>query len=106
MGASFRSIGEIRELAGCDKLTISPALLDELKASHDEVLLKLDAKAAKGLDIPEVHASEEVFRYELNRSKMATDLLSAGIRKFEDDGVELKNIITKAILSVENEIKP
>lgn len=93
MGASFRSTGEVKELCGCDRLTISPALLEELKNSHNEVPLKLEASKAEELDISEIKATEEEFRYEMNKSKMATDLLSQGIRSFEKDGNELKDII-------------
>lgn len=97
MGASFRNIAEIIELAGCDKLTISPKLLEELEASQQLVPLKLDAKKAEELDIQEITINEGTFRYEMNKSKMATDLLSAGIRKFEEDGDKLKNMIRAAI---------
>jgi len=90
MGASFRSAGEIKEICGCDRLTISPALLDDLQAKQGEVPLKLDQKVASTLHIKDIIATEEVFRYEMNKSKMATDLLSAGIRTFEDAGKELK----------------
>lgn len=97
MGASFRNIAEIIELAGCDKLTISPKLLEELEASQQLVPLKLDAKKAEELDIQEITINEGTFRYEMNKSKMATDLLSAGIRKFEEDGDKLKTMIRAAI---------
>jgi transaldolase len=97
MGASFRSTGEIKELCGCDRLTISPALLEELRVSGGEVAVKLSAEKVKDLNIAHVDASEESFRYEMNKSKMATDLLSQGIRSFEKDGNELKDIIRKKI---------
>lgn len=97
MGASFRSTGEIKELCGCDRLTISPKLLEELKNSNEEVPVKLNAEKAKTLDIEEIAVDEAFFRYEMNNSKMATDLLSAGIRSFEKDGDTLKEMIRKRI---------
>jgi transaldolase len=84
MGASFRNIGEIIELAGCDYLTISPALLEELYNSEVPVPKKLDAEAAKTLDIPkESYVDDEPkFRFALNEDAMATEKLSQGIRGF------------------------
>jgi transaldolase len=86
MGASFRSTGEIKELCGCDRLTISPTLLEELRVTNGEVPVKLSEENARTLDIKVIDASEESFRYEMNKSKLATDLLSQGIRSFEKDG--------------------
>lgn len=86
MGASFRNVDEIKQLAGCDKLTISPALLEKLHEGTGDVPLRLDREKAATLDIEEIGTSEEEFRYAMNNSKMATDLLSAGIRSFEDAG--------------------
>ena len=97
MGASFRNTGEIKELSGCDRLTISPKLLEDLENDKNEVPVKLDAKKAEEMDITEVFINEASFRYEMNKSKMATDLLSAGIRKFEEDGDKLKGMIKEAI---------
>ena len=97
MGASFRNTAEIKELCGCDRLTISPKLMEELDNAQGEVPVKLDAAKAQELDIQEVHIDEASFRYEMNKSAMATDLLSAGIRKFEEDGDKLKTIIREAI---------
>ena len=97
MGASFRSVDQIKQLCGCDRLTISPALLEKLHESQGDVPLRLDREKAASLDIEEIGASEEEFRYTMNNSKMATDLLSAGIRSFEDAGNELKALIRKAI---------
>ncbi len=83
-GASFRNAGEIRALAGCDKLTISPKLLDELKASTEPFDRKLsfsgevDPSKARVLD-------EKTFRWELNEDAMATEKLSEGVRKFGED---------------------
>lgn len=97
MGASFRNTGEIKELCGCDKLTISPKLLEELSEGTKEVPLKLDATKCAEMNIDQLFINETVFRYELNKNKMSTDLLSAGIRKFEEDGEKLKTYIRKAL---------
>ncbi|KJE92624.1 transaldolase [Capsaspora owczarzaki ATCC 30864] len=94
MGASFRNIGEITELAGCDFLTISPNLLDELRnASADIITRKLDVDVAQNLDIPKVSLDEKSFRWLHNEDAMATDKLAEGIRKFAADGLELEKLI-------------
>lgn len=94
MGASFRNVSEITELAGCDLLTIGPSLLDELAKMHDAVPCKLDPAAAAALQIPKVAMDEAAFRWALNEDAMATDKLSEGIRKFAADQVELEKIVT------------
>jgi transaldolase len=94
MGASFRSKGEIVALAGCDRLTISPQLLDELKACNDKVPRILDpASAATAYDGPRLHLSEKDFRLLLNADPMATDKLAEGIRGFAADIEKLEKII-------------
>ncbi|KAJ6257580.1 Transaldolase [Drechslerella dactyloides] len=100
MGASFRNTGEIFELAGCDYLTISPSLLEELYNSEDPMPLKLDAAGASALDIKKESYidNEAEFRYAFNQDQMATEKLSDGIRKFAADAVTLKEIL-KAKLS-------
>lgn len=96
MGASFRNIGQIRALAGCDLLTISPDLLAELTASTDPLERQLDPKAAKQ-HAPEAMASNEVsFRTEMNQDAMATEKLAEGIRAFAADAVKLDEIIAQA----------
>ena len=90
MGASFRNSEEILELAGCDYLTISPALLGELAASEGDVPRKLDPEAAMGMDIPKVSFEETSFRWELNEDAMATEKLSEGIRLFAADTRKLE----------------
>lgn len=97
MGASFRNVGEIKELAGVDFLTISPKLLEELNNSTDEIIQKLDAKKSASLDIEKVTFDEPSFRFALNEDAMATDKLSDGIRKFAADGIKLENLIREAI---------
>ncbi|XP_066999117.1 transaldolase [Anabrus simplex] len=93
MGASFRNVGEIRALAGCDLLTISPKLLQELDASMDEVHPALTEKSAKKCDLEKVSLNEADFRWQLNEDQMATDKLSEGIRKFAEDARKLEKML-------------
>lgn len=93
MGASFRNIGEILELAGCDLLTISPALLEDIKGMTDPVPRKLDPAAAKEADISEITITEKSFRWLLNEDAMATEKLSQGIRVFGQDMVKVREIV-------------
>ena len=97
MGASFRNKGEITELAGCDLLTISPALLSELAASTDPLTRKLDAAAAKSLPLDKVTLNEKSFRLQLNDDAMATEKTAEGIRKFSADIVKLEQLIAAKI---------
>ena len=97
MGASFRNKGEILELAGCDRLTISPQLLDELSNSNDIVEKKLDSDSSKHLDLHKVHMNESSFRWMMNEDAMATEKLAEGIRNFAADIVKLENIIKKKV---------
>ena len=97
MGASFRNTDEIKYLSGVDRLTIAPALLDKMQESNGDVPLRLNKADAAKLNIKDINSCEEEFRHQMNRSKMATDLLSAGIRTFEDAGHELKALIRKTI---------
>jgi transaldolase len=97
MGASFRNKGEITELAGCDLLTISPALLGELAASIDPLPVKLDAAASAAMDIERRSYDEKTFRYELNEDAMATEKTAEGIRKFAADVVKLEDFIAAEI---------
>jgi len=76
MGASFRNAGQIRALAGCDLLTIAPALMAELAASDAPLALALDAEAARALAVPHVQLDEAAFRYALNEDAMATEKLA------------------------------
>jgi len=94
MGASFRNVGEILALAGCDRLTISPALLAELASSSDEVKQKLDAQAAKALALEKLDLSESDFRWMMNEDAMATEKLSEGIRGFNADYLKLREYLT------------
>ena len=93
MGASFRNVGQIVALAGCDLLTISPDLLAQLQASEAPLLRRLVLTAARQADLPEVHHDEASFRYALNEDAMATDKLAEGIRAFAADAAKLDRMI-------------
>jgi len=92
MGASFRNIGEILELAGCDLLTISPSLLEELKGMNDQVPRRLDPEEAKSAEIDTLDVSEKSFRWLMNEDAMATEKLAQGIRVFAQDMVKVREI--------------
>jgi len=96
MGASFRNIGEIRELAGCDLLTISPNLLQELKDSSEPMARKLSVDAAKSSDAQKISLDEKSFRWMLNEDAMATEKLSEGIRLFAADSVKLEKMVRES----------
>ncbi|KAF4526159.1 hypothetical protein B566_EDAN008195 [Ephemera danica] len=94
MGASFRNIGEVKALAGCDLLTISPKLLEELDSSDEVVNPALSVDAAKKCDLEKINLNEQSFRWMLNEDQMATDKLSDGIRKFAEDARKLEKMLT------------
>lgn len=94
MGASFRNTGEILELAGCDRLTIAPSLLDELQAASDAVPRILEpVSAAAAYPGPKISVDEASFRFQLNEDAMATEKLSEGIRAFCADIVKLEDMV-------------
>lgn len=93
MGASFRNIGQIRALAGCDLLTISPELLAELQKSEEPLPRVLDPQAARTCEEHGVMFNEATFRWHLNEDAMATEKLSEGIRAFAADAVKLDKMI-------------
>lgn len=93
MGASFRNQEEILALAGCDRLTISPALLSELAESHGSLERRLTATEAE-TSPPEPQSGAE-FRWELNEDPMATEKLAEGIRRFADDQRKLETLLSK-----------
>jgi len=93
MGASFRNIGEIVELAGCDLLTISPNLLAELENTQGGLSRKLDPEKAKNTDIQQIFLDEKDFRWMHNEEAMAVEKLSEGIRKFAEDLIKLEKFI-------------
>jgi transaldolase len=93
MGASFRSSGQILELAGCDLLTISPDLLQKLQDSSDPVARKLSPEQAKDEAIERIGVDEPTFRFLVNDEAMASEKLAEGIRQFAADAVKLEKII-------------
>jgi transaldolase len=93
MGASFRNTGEIEGLAGCDRLTISPALLEELDNDEAELPQQLDSNSASSEDDGQ-SPDEASFRYALNFDAMATEKLAEGIRNFVADQVKLEQLIS------------
>jgi transaldolase len=95
MGASFRNKGEILELAGCDLLTVAPALLAELKASNEPVTRKLDPAKATSSDLKKITFDEKSFRFALNEDAMATEKTAEGIRVFSADIVKLEQLIAR-----------
>jgi transaldolase len=95
MGASFRNVSEIRELAGCDLLTISPQLMGELAASTEPLVRKLDPRAAASADVERVSFDEKSFRFALNEDAMATEKTAEGIRTFAADIRKLEEMIRK-----------
>jgi len=97
MGASFRNVGQITELAGCDLLTISPELLEELQNSRSAITRKLDPALAEKEQIGKISMDEKAFRWMLNEDAMATDKLAEGIRKFAADIVKLEGIVAKCL---------
>ncbi len=96
MGASFRNVGQIRALAGCDLLTISPELLATLAACDEPLEQLLDAGAARALDLQPVNFDEASFRFALNEDAMASDKLAEGIRAFCADTVKLEHLMRAA----------
>jgi transaldolase len=97
MGASFRNVGQIRELAGCDALTISPELMKELSESTDPLERKLDPKKAKQAKVDKLELDEKKFRWLLNENAMATEKTAEGIRKFAADVVKLEKFVASKL---------
>jgi transaldolase len=95
MGASFRNVGEVLALAGCDRLTIAPALLDELSKQSGDLTVHLQDQGVTAEKPAEL--SEQAFRWALNEDAMATEKLAEGIRKFAIDQRKLEQVITAAL---------
>ena len=93
MGASFRNVGEIQELAGCDLLTISPALLGELQKSTSPLPRKLSPEKAASSDLTKLDLDEKKFRWLFNEDAMATEKTAEGIRLFNADAMKLEKFI-------------
>lgn len=97
MGASFRNKGQIVELCGCDLLTISPNLLQELQDDETAIEPKLSEEAAKAMDIEKISLDEKAFRFMLNEDAMATEKTAEGIRKFSADIVKLEKLVAELL---------
>jgi transaldolase len=97
MGASFRNAGQIRELAGCDCLTISPELMKELSESNEPLERKLDPEKAKSAKVDKLELDEKKFKYLLNDNAMAYEKTGEGIRKFAADVVKLEKFVASKL---------
>jgi transaldolase len=106
MGASFRNIGEIEQLAGCDLLTISPQLLGELNSTEGELPRMLDPEKAKSMEIEKITIDKETFDKMHAADRMATDKLKEGIEGFSKALVNLENILAKRITELDHEPEP
>jgi transaldolase len=102
MGASFRNIGEIKELAGCDLLTISPHLLTELETTEGDLPRKLDPEAAQARHIERIIMDKEVFEWMHDADRMATDKLKEGIEGFSAALVNLETLLAKRLAELES----
>lgn len=96
MGASFRNVGQILALAGCDLLTIAPDLLAQLQSVSGDVPQKLDAHVPADSPLERVHYDEAGFRFALNADAMATEKLAEGIRAFVADAIKLEQLMQSA----------
>ncbi|XP_043826989.1 transaldolase [Dromiciops gliroides] len=102
MGASFRNVGEIKALTGCDYLTISPKLLGELLKENTKLSPVLSVQEAQASSLEKVHLDEKAFRWEHNQDQMAVEKLSDGIRKFAADAVKLERMLQERMFGSEN----
>jgi transaldolase len=97
MGASFRNVGQILELAGCDCLTISPELMEELSKSKEPVERKLTPEKAKSAKVEKLELDEKKFRWMLNDNAMAYEKTGEGIRKFAADVIKLEKFVASKL---------
>jgi transaldolase len=102
MGASFRNIGEIQELAGCDLLTISPQFLAELEAAQGELPRKLSPEAAKTMQIEKINVDKATFDRMHAADRMASDKLKEGIEGFSAALVKLETLLAKRLAELES----
>ncbi|VDN60309.1 unnamed protein product [Dracunculus medinensis] len=97
MAASFRNTEQIKGLAGCDLLTISSALLEQLSNDNEQISVILNPEKAALTDLKQISVTESIFRYEMNEDAMACDKLADGIRRFAADGKTIEKLIEAAI---------
>jgi transaldolase len=102
MGASFRNIGEIRELAGCDLLTISPHLLGELESTQADLPRKLDPEKAKSMNIEKITVDKATFEAMHAKDRMASDKLKEGIEGFSSALVNLEQLLARRLAELES----
>ena len=102
MGASFRNIGEIKELAGCDLLTISPQLLGELGSTVGDLPRKLDPKAVQAISIERINVDKATFDKMHAEDRMATDKLKEGIEGFSSALVKLEGLLAARLAALES----
>jgi transaldolase len=105
MGASFRNVGEITELAGCDLLTIAPNLLTELQGMQADLPRKLDPKAALAKDIPRIVMDEKTFRAMHEKDRMAKEKLDEGISGFSKALVALEHQLAERLAAISGEAR-
>ncbi len=105
LGASFRNVGEILELAGCDLLTIAPNLLAELESKTSVVVQKLDAARARAMDIPKIAIDEGIFRRMHAEDKMASDKLDEGITGFVKSIAILEKLLGERLAAIEGKAR-
>jgi transaldolase len=101
MGASFRNLGEIRELAGCDLLTISPQFLAELESTQGDLPRKLDPEKIKGMAIERIIVDKATFDRMHAADRMASDKLKEGIEGFSAALVKLETLLAKRLAELE-----
>jgi transaldolase len=106
MGASFRNLDEIRELTGCDLLTISPSFLAELRETKGDLPRKLDPVHAKTLQIDEITVDEITFRRMHEHDRMSNNKLSEGIKGFSNAIVALQRLLTNRLAELEHQHQP
>jgi transaldolase len=99
MGASFRNTGEIKELVGCDLLTIGTKFLEEMQKDFSTIEVKLNEKSAMDSPVEKMEMDESIFRFKLNEDAMATEKLAEGIRRFSADMISLEELLKKLITS-------
>ena len=105
IGASFRNIDEVLALAGCDRLTIAPSLLSELKASSHVVTRKLSPSNVNDVFSQKLAVDEASFRFALNEDAMATEKLSEGIRQFSSDLRKLEELVKAKLDAIHSKKK-
>ncbi len=103
MGASFRNMGEILELAGCDLLTISPSLLGELQSTTGDLPRRLDPAKAASMDIEKIPMNRETFEQMHQRDRMASEKLAEGIQGFTKALIALEKLLAKRLAYLEGE---